>query len=78
MIPYPPVGPLWGSEIQAGADILGGRRLGSTKIAAHRAGPMLHYPSVGPLWGSEILARAETLGGDVWEAPKTQHTGQGQ
>mgnify|MGYP005700220557 CR=1 FL=1 len=32
----------------------GGRRLGSTKNAAHRAGPMIRYPTVGPLWGSEI------------------------
>ena len=37
----------------------GRRRLGSTKIAAHRAGPMIPYPSVDPLWGSEIPAGAE-------------------
>ena len=32
----------------------GGRRLGSTEIAAIRAGGMISRPTVGPLWGSEI------------------------
>ena len=69
MIPYPPVGPLWGSEIPARAEILGGRafcrpflglrdpggrRLKSTQIAAHRATAMIHEATVGPVWGSEI------------------------
>ena len=57
MIPYPPVGPLWGSESRDP----GGGHLESTEIAAPQARPMIQYPAVGPLWGSEIPARAEIL-----------------
>ena len=54
----------------------GGRRLGSTKIAANRAGPMIPYPPGIPLWDSEIRARAVILGVDVWGAPKSQKSKQ--
>ena len=63
MIQYPPEGPLWGSEIRRPSLGLGnisqsrdpgGRRLGSTKNAAHRAVAMIRDPPVIPLWGSDI------------------------
>ena len=73
MILYPPVGPLWGSEILARAEILGGDVWRALTSQAPQARQMIHYPPVGPLWGSEIPARAEILEGDVWGAPKSQN-----
>ena len=60
MIHYPPVDPLWGSEIPATAQIL--------KVAAPQAGLMIPTATVGPLWE----ARAEILEGDVWKALKSR------
>ena len=72
MIPTAPVGPLWGSEIPARAEILDGDIWRALKITAPQARPMLQTPTVGPLWGSEMPARAEIMEGDVWRAQKVK------
>ena len=72
MIQYPPVGPLWASEIPARAEILEGDVWGALNSQHHRRDQVIPTATVGPLWGSEKPARAEILEGDVWGALQSQ------
>ena len=72
MILYPPVGPLWGSEIPAGAEILEGDVWRALKSQP----PKRANDSNGYCWPSLGLgntAGAEILEGDVWGALKIEH-----
>ena len=72
MIQYPPVGPLWASEIPARAEILEGDVWGALKSKP----PKQINDSNGYCWPSLGLgntAGAEILEGDVWGALKIEH-----
>ena len=71
MILYPPVGPLWGSEIPARAEILGGDVWGAPKTQ-HTFGANDSPSYCRPSLGLGNTARAEILEGDVWGALKSK------
>ena len=72
MIRYPSVGPLWGSEIPARAEILERDVWGAPKKSKRLWGSNDFSGYCRPSLGLGNPARAEILEGDVWGALKIE------